>query len=110
MNIFDGIFFLADTDKSFKLGEKLLLMTNGEAGDTDQFGEYLEKNLKLYRMRHGYDLTPTSAAYFVRNQIAEFLRSRVKNLFFFLEFFIEITKLYIICNIIHIIYHVQCYI
>ncbi|GAV02330.1 hypothetical protein RvY_12913 [Ramazzottius varieornatus] len=65
-----------DTDKTYQLGEKLLLLTNGESGDTEQFGEYVEKNLKLYRMRHGYDLSPSAAAYFVRAQIAEFLRSR----------------------------------
>jgi len=65
-----------DTDKSFRLGKKLLLLTNGESGDTEQFGEYVEKNLKLYHIRNGYDLSPSAAAYWVRNQLAEFLRSR----------------------------------
>lgn len=73
----DEYAIVVDTDKTFRLGDKLLLLANGEAGDTDQFCEYIEKNLKLYRMRNGYDLSPAAAAYFVRNQLADFLRSRV---------------------------------
>jgi 20S proteasome subunit beta 4 len=73
---FSVIALQQDTDKTFRLGEKLLLLANGEPGDTEQFCEYIEKNLKLYRIRNGYDLSPAAAAYFVRNQLAEFLRSR----------------------------------
>ena len=40
------------------------------------FGEYIAKNLKLYEMRHGYTLNHTSAAYFIRNQLASAIRSR----------------------------------
>ncbi|OQV14621.1 putative Proteasome subunit beta type-2 [Hypsibius exemplaris] len=66
---------ISDTDKTYRLGEKLLLLTNGETGDTEQFGEYLEKNLKLYRMATLRSLH-IRGGLFVRAQIAEFLRSR----------------------------------
>lgn len=44
---------LADYDKMFKLSEKILLLCVGEAGDTVQFAEYIQKNVQLYKMRNG---------------------------------------------------------
>lgn len=37
----------------FKLSEKILLLCVGEAGDTVQFAEYIQKNVQLYKMRNG---------------------------------------------------------
>lgn len=37
----------------FKLSSKLLMLVTGEAGDTVQFAEYIEKNIQLYKMRNG---------------------------------------------------------
>ena len=42
-----------DQDKMFKLSSKLLMLVTGEAGDTVQFAEYMEKNIQLYKMRNG---------------------------------------------------------
>lgn len=42
-----------DYDKMFKLSEKILLLCVGEAGDTVQFAEYIQKNVQLYKMRNG---------------------------------------------------------
>jgi|ERR1711973_159318 len=64
-----------DYDKMFKLSDKLLMLVSGEAGDTVQFAEYIEKNIQLYKMRNGYELTPHAAANFTRRNLAEFLRS-----------------------------------
>lgn len=44
---------LPDYDKMFKLSEKILLLCVGEAGDTVQFAEYIQKNVQLYKMRNG---------------------------------------------------------
>lgn len=44
-----------DYDKMFKLSEKILLLCVGEAGDTVQFAEYIQKNVQLYKMRNGKD-------------------------------------------------------
>ncbi|XP_061664625.1 proteasome subunit beta type-2 isoform X1 [Syngnathoides biaculeatus] len=65
-----------DDDKMFKLSEKILLLCAGEAGDTVQFAEYIQKNVQLYKMRNGYELSPTAAANFTRKNLAEYLRSR----------------------------------
>ncbi|KAB0360702.1 hypothetical protein FD755_002104 [Muntiacus reevesi] len=43
----------ADHDKMFKMSEKILLLCVGEAGDTVQFAEYIQKNVQLYKMRNG---------------------------------------------------------
>ncbi|CDQ93786.1 unnamed protein product [Oncorhynchus mykiss] len=42
-----------DQDKMFKLSDKILLLCVGEAGDTVQFAEYIQKNIQLYKMRNG---------------------------------------------------------
>uniref|UniRef100_A0A4W3HSY3 Proteasome subunit beta n=2 Tax=Callorhinchus milii TaxID=7868 RepID=A0A4W3HSY3_CALMI len=63
-------------DKMFKLSEKILLLCVGEAGDTVQFAEYIQKNVQLYKMRNGYELSPAAAANFTRKNLAEYLRSR----------------------------------
>uniref|UniRef100_A0A8C2U1E2 Proteasome subunit beta n=1 Tax=Coturnix japonica TaxID=93934 RepID=A0A8C2U1E2_COTJA len=66
-----------DHDKMFKMSEKILLLCVGEAGDTVQFAEYIQKNVQLYKMRNGYELSPTAAANFTRRNLADYLRSRV---------------------------------
>lgn len=47
------IFLCPDHDKMFKMSEKILLLCVGEAGDTVQFAEYIQKNVQLYKMRNG---------------------------------------------------------
>merc|ERR1712212_1221999 len=65
-----------DTDKMQKLSTHLLMAICGESGDTSQFGEYIEKNVQLYKMRNGYELPPSAAVHFTRNTLATHLRSR----------------------------------
>lgn len=65
-----------DEDKMYKLTDRTVLAVCGEGGDADQFAEYIQKNIKLYKMRNSYDLTTTAAANFTRRQVADFLRSR----------------------------------
>ncbi|KAI1231232.1 Proteasome subunit beta type-2, partial [Lamprotornis superbus] len=65
-----------DHDKMFKMSEKILLLCVGEPGDTVQFAEYIQKNVQLYKMRNGYELSPTAAANFTRRNLADYLRSR----------------------------------
>lgn len=45
-------------------------------GDTVQFAEYVERNLRLQQMRNNHPLRPQSAASWVRRAIADSLRSR----------------------------------
>lgn len=51
--VLDVVFLYLDHDKMFKMSEKILLLCVGEAGDTVQFAEYIQKNVQLYKMRNG---------------------------------------------------------
>ncbi|XP_067928758.1 proteasome subunit beta type-2-like [Watersipora subatra] len=65
-----------DHDKMVPLSDNVMMLTSGEAGDCLQFSEYIAKNLQLYKMRNGYELSPEAAANFTRRNLAESLRSR----------------------------------
>ncbi|KAM0791586.1 hypothetical protein ACM66B_006030 [Microbotryomycetes sp. NB124-2] len=65
-----------DEDKQKTIGKHLVLTYSGEPGDTIQFSEYIERNLRLYQIRHHIPLRPSSAASWTRNQLASSLRSR----------------------------------
>eukprot|EP00088_Acartia_fossae_P070470 TRINITY_DN9451_c0_g1_i1.p1 TRINITY_DN9451_c0_g1~~TRINITY_DN9451_c0_g1_i1.p1 ORF type:complete len:207 (-),score=51.10 TRINITY_DN9451_c0_g1_i1:497-1117(-) len=66
----------SDHKKYLKLSDKLLMAVTGESGDTNQFSEYVAKNIMLYKMRNGYELSPAAAASFTRRNLAGYLRSR----------------------------------
>ena len=65
-----------DQNKLFKLDDRLGMVVCGETGDTVYFGEYIQKNIVLYRMRNGYSLSTKSAANYTRHELAECLRRR----------------------------------
>ncbi|PWZ01137.1 putative multicatalytic endopeptidase complex chain PRE1 [Testicularia cyperi] len=65
-----------DVDKQSVLSDHLVMTYSGEAGDTLQFSEYVERNLRLYGIRHHVELRPRAAAAWIRKQLAESLRSR----------------------------------
>ncbi|PVF95596.1 proteasome component Pre1 [Serendipita vermifera] len=66
----------SDEDKIKALGSHLLMSYSGEPGDTVQFAEYVERNLRLQQMRNNHPLRPQAAASWVRRSIADSLRSR----------------------------------
>lgn len=47
-----------------------------DIGDTVQFAEYVERNIRLYQIRNLYPLRPSAAASWIRRALAESLRSR----------------------------------
>ncbi|GAA5933619.1 hypothetical protein JCM1841_004501 [Sporobolomyces salmonicolor] len=63
-------------DKQRVVGKHLVMAYTGEPGDTLQFAEYVERNLRLYQIRNHLPLRPPSAASWVRTQLAQSLRSR----------------------------------
>lgn len=65
-----------DADKLFKLDDHVGIVVCGEPGDTMYFGEYIQKNIALYRMRNGYSLSPQATANYTRNELAQHIRSR----------------------------------
>jgi len=65
-----------DVDKFHQMSDKLLMAVTGEAGDTTQFAEFIQKNMQLYKMKNEYELSPKAAAFYTRKNLAEYLRSR----------------------------------
>jgi len=65
-----------DEDKSFHLGEKLMMTAIGEKGDVLQFGDWAMRNIQLYKLRNGYEMSPQSAHHWIRKSIADSLRSQ----------------------------------
>lgn len=68
---------ISDEDKICELSSKILMATCGESGDRSMFSEFIAKNVQLYKMRNGYELSPSAAATFTRRKMADYLRSRV---------------------------------
>ncbi|KAK6453402.1 20S proteasome subunit beta 4 [Trichoderma asperellum] len=66
----------ASDDKTRVLNKHTLLAFSGEAGDTVQFAEYIQRNAQLYSMRNETELSPSGLAHFVRGELATSLRSR----------------------------------
>lgn len=66
----------SDEDKIKALSPHLLMAYTGEPGDTVQFAEYIERNIRLYQIRNTYALRPASAASWIRRVVADSLRSR----------------------------------
>lgn len=98
------IYLVLDEDKLYKISSKIVMSVTGEAGDTVQFAEYIAKNIQLYKMRNGYELSPKAAASYTRRNLAEYLRSRVSSSkikchfvrkFSFVQFFSYINSFYI---------------
>ncbi|KAJ2726052.1 Proteasome subunit beta type-4 [Coemansia sp. Benny D115] len=63
-------------DKTCKLTSHTLMSVTGEAGDTSNFSEYVQVNVRLYSVRNSQDMSPSETAHFVRNELATALRSR----------------------------------
>ena len=74
---FTFFLFVVDYDKSFQLSDKMIMSVVGESGDTTQYAEFIAKNIQLYKMQHGYELSPKACANFTRRNLADYLRSRV---------------------------------
>lgn len=68
----------ATEDKSRQLNAHTLMLYTGEPGDTVNFAEYIQRNIKLYGIKNGIELSPKATATFTRRQLADSLRSRVK--------------------------------
>ncbi|TPX34016.1 hypothetical protein SmJEL517_g03261 [Synchytrium microbalum] len=64
-------------DKSRELNKNTLMLYTGEAGDTVQFAEYIQRNIQLYTIKNGIQLSTTATANFTRRELADSLRSRV---------------------------------
>ena len=88
---------ILDQKKSYQLSDKLIMTAVGESGDTNQFAEFITKNIQLYKMQNGYELSPAGAANFTRRNLADYLRSRVCYMFL-----VMMNRMYLIINIFYL--------
>lgn len=72
------IIAFVDEDKIMQVSDKLLMGVNGDSGDIAQFSQYINKNLKLYAIKNGYQLDTTAAVHFTRTTMADYLRREVR--------------------------------
>ncbi|RCH89483.1 Proteasome subunit beta type-4 [Rhizopus stolonifer] len=63
-------------DKSRELNAHTVMLYTGEPGDTVNFAEYIQRNIRLYGIRNGLELSPKATATFTRRELADSLRSR----------------------------------
>lgn len=65
-----------DEDKIAQLDDHQLLACAGDNSSRVAFTEYVTRNLSLVKMRSGRALSNVAAANFIRNQLAQAIRSR----------------------------------
>ncbi|KEP64434.1 UNVERIFIED_CONTAM: proteasome subunit beta type 2, putative [Hammondia hammondi] len=63
-----------DEDKLLLVDDDKVMGFAGQIGDRLQFGEYIQKNIHLYRFRNNKKLGCAAAANFTRQQLAHYLR------------------------------------
>jgi len=68
----------ATEDKSRALTPHTVLFYTGEPGDTVTFAEFIQRNIRLYGIRNGIELSPKAAANYTRRELADSLRSKVQ--------------------------------
>lgn len=62
--------FKHDEDKIRELDDKKLMATSGVAADNLNFGEYIQKNLKLYELNNDVKMSPTATANYIRGEVS----------------------------------------
>eukprot|EP01147_Barroeca_monosierra_P009201 gene9201-1487_t len=65
-----------DMDKMLPISPNALLLMAGPVGDCSNFGEYIQANLKLQALTNGFEASTSSMANYIRQNIADALRSR----------------------------------
>ncbi|CAI2189457.1 7706_t:CDS:2 [Funneliformis geosporum] len=70
------VVFKNNDDKSLDLNKHVVMLYSGNPGDTTHFAEYIQRNVKLYEIKNGIELTPKATATFTRRELATSLRSR----------------------------------
>ncbi|KAG9394264.1 Proteasome, subunit alpha/beta [Carpediemonas membranifera] len=69
----------SDSDKIMPLGKNRAMAITGEAGDTDHFGSYIQKNLNLYDISYESPLSVNASVNFIRSELATALRKHPYN-------------------------------
>ncbi|XP_037711388.1 probable proteasome subunit beta type-2 [Drosophila subpulchrella] len=67
-----------DKSKIHRLTNFSMMSAVGDGGDCLQFSDFILRNLDLYKVTNGYDLTVRGAVHFIRTNLSAYLRSNVK--------------------------------
>lgn len=68
--------FKSDENKIKVLGPNLAMAYGGEPGDTNNFADFVDRNMRLYAIRYNQPLLPAAASAWIRRTLADSLRSR----------------------------------
>merc|ERR1711977_468753 len=69
--------FTDSCDKIYPLDTRMAMgAVEKKGGDSVNFSEYIQKNLKLYQLRTGTSLSTHAVGNFVRSELARYLRQR----------------------------------
>jgi 20S proteasome subunit beta 4 len=63
-----------DCDKILTLDSSKVMAAAGPQGDRSQFGEFIQKSIKLYALKSNYELSVKAAVNFTRDKLATALR------------------------------------
>ncbi|XP_022822118.1 proteasome subunit beta type-2-like [Spodoptera litura] len=64
-----------DENKFYHISDQLVMGVIGDPGDRVQFAQFIAKNVQLYKMRNGYQLTTPAAVHFTRKTLMEALKT-----------------------------------
>ncbi|XP_017047358.1 probable proteasome subunit beta type-2 [Drosophila ficusphila] len=64
-----------DKSKVHRLTDHSMMSAVGDGGDCLQFTDFVLRNLDLYKVTNGYDLTIQGAVHFIRSNLSAYLRS-----------------------------------
>ncbi|XP_017130402.1 probable proteasome subunit beta type-2 [Drosophila elegans] len=66
-----------NNSKIYRLTDYSMLAAVGHGGDSLQFSDFIHRNLELYKVANGYDLTIRGAVHFTRTNLSAYHRSKV---------------------------------
>ncbi|CAH0694867.1 unnamed protein product [Spodoptera exigua] len=64
-----------DENKFYDMSDHLVMGIIGAPGDRAQFAQFIAKNVQLYKMRNGYQLTTAATVHFTRKTLMEALKT-----------------------------------
>ncbi|XP_017075215.2 probable proteasome subunit beta type-2 [Drosophila eugracilis] len=67
-----------DKSKIYRLTDYSIMSAVGDGGDCLQFSDFIARNLDLYKVTNGYDLTFRGTVHFIRNNLSAYLRSNAR--------------------------------
>jgi len=61
--------------KTHRISDYCMMSTAGDGGDCLKFSDFILRNMDLYKITNGYDLTVRGAVHFIRRHLSAYLKS-----------------------------------